>query len=73
MRSGGLENKQNRVATESPTLAGDCIIPQDPHFLYLLLSAAFFSVKLLTLNMAKSPIKNQKYGSKNKRLERCNV
>jgi hypothetical protein len=60
MRSGGLENKQNRVATESPTLAG-------------LLSAAFFSVKLLTLNMAKSPIKNQKYGTKNKRLERCKV
>ena len=39
MRSGGLESTKARVATESPMVAGDYIIPLHPHFLYTLLPA----------------------------------
>ena len=39
MRSGGLESTEARVATESPMVAGDYIIPLHPHFLYTMLYA----------------------------------
>lgn len=39
MKSRGLESTEVWVATESPTVAGDYIIPLHPYFLYTMLYA----------------------------------